>query len=294
MEKQLKKKQHPYQLFLGCLSKKVRHSEVIQYLKKFGSGIRVKLASKRKEKQNRGHGRILCPNINVYNTLLSIDHHLDGRKFIIERLKDSSQLLTKYSSLKERKIKVLIPLSKKNVWTNASFLEHFESFGEIEMCHLLNNPIMKDRQHFQVGNVTYKSKNSIKLLEVSNIEKRMDYRIIKGQTKFSKNKENTPERHILPYISQEFLQETNNYTNILNRRSEFSTQVHLSPYYHINDMNNDQHRLPPPKLTPIIADRESSKELYAFLRMKREDIDMNHGDSNITLRQVEAKSQYSG
>lgn len=277
--------EHSYELYLGCLPKKVQHSQVTKYLMQFGSGIRVELAFKIKKKECRGHGRIFCTNFKAYKTLLSTDHYLGDRKIIIEQVKNPNELVAKYSHLQARKIKVTIPFPLRYAWNNTSFIRHFSSFGEIEMCHLKETPIEIKGQQFLVGNVTFTSKASIFTLRESEIVQNMDYFICEGtihkqKLNSQKSRLNKPKKNITKNLNI-----LNNSSHYIYRKNTIISDAYLKCYspYHGASKNQQQNKK---RAFPLekMSDDQSRMKFYDFLRRKRVDINMNHCQSNILFR----------
>lgn len=82
-------------LYMGCLPKIASLKDIQNYIDTIDPTIRVKLATKNRGRESRGHGKLICPDRKLAQRLLSMEHYFGGKKIIVEKVKNSKELKAK-------------------------------------------------------------------------------------------------------------------------------------------------------------------------------------------------------
>lgn len=162
-------KSNPLQIYIGCLPKEAREGAVCEYLSRFDPAISATLVFKKNQRDCRGYGTLTCSSQDAVERILQAQHRLFDRRIIIERVKTQEEVSLKYRDLTERKLRIMFPtaLHPDFGWTNASFIAHFEAFGEIENAKLYPIPEKIHGEYYYVGNLTFLDSKNARLLKSS-------------------------------------------------------------------------------------------------------------------------------
>ena len=162
-------KSTPLQLYIGCLPKEARESSVCEYLSRFDPAISATLVFKKNQRDCRGYGTLTCSSQEAVERILQAQHRLFDRRIIIERVKTQEEVSHKYQDLTERKLRIMFPTARHTVfgWTNARFVAHFATFGEIENAKLYPIPEKIHGEYYYVGNLTFLDSKNARFLKSS-------------------------------------------------------------------------------------------------------------------------------
>lgn len=144
-----------HSIFVGGLSNSVTNDNLKAYFSQFGNVVDCEAQMwKNNPNKCRGFAIIKVANEEVYNTILSKPHKLDGRAIECKKVIQNKTELDQHSKEEQDKKVFVSGLSKK---VNDEMLRaYFEQYAEVKMAYVVKHH--KDKKSRGIGYITFANK----------------------------------------------------------------------------------------------------------------------------------------